>query len=396
MAYESGLSESILRSRAQTGEDLRRLRLDPNYWFPVARSRDVRAGKAVGRSFAGEPIVIARTQSEKVFALEDRCAHRQVPLHRGVVNGERLQCGYHCWTYDATGRCVDIPYLNKEKAPNIAVRSYPCREDYGFVWIFPGDSARAEAAAFPDIASWRRPVYRTRYLDRQVRCHFSFMHENLMDMNHQFLHRRLMGGIRPSLLDLRRGENFVEADYTFSRVSGRQSLGEKAMLASGPKSGGRGHDLMTIRTEYPYQTLRYWTRGGSEPALDLWNVYAPVDADQKINHTFGLMMIRKPKAAFLLHLFWPAIVWFTEGIFAEDRDIVEAEQRAHDAQGADWNREVSPVIIALKKLLAAYSVPPPSHASLDGSERENPAKRDSRARRSRETELLAGRNMKCG
>ena len=51
---------------------------------------------------------------------------------------------------------------------------------------------------------------------------------------------------------------------------------------------------MTIRTDYPYQTLKFWTAGSAHPALDLWNAYVPIDRDQRVNHTFGLMMIRKP------------------------------------------------------------------------------------------------------
>ncbi|KAF7962081.1 hypothetical protein AWV80_25955, partial [Cupriavidus sp. UYMU48A] len=42
-----------------------------------------------------DPIVLVRTESGTIFALEDRCAHRQVPLHAGVVEGEFIRCGYH-------------------------------------------------------------------------------------------------------------------------------------------------------------------------------------------------------------------------------------------------------------------------------------------------------------
>ena len=54
----------------------------------------------------------------------------------------------------------------------------------------------------------------------------------------------------------------------------------------------------------------------------------------------------------LLYLAWPFITWFTENIFREDKHIVEQEQAAHDAQGADWNNEVFPAIRDLRGLLA--------------------------------------------
>ena len=68
--------------------DLRRTGAHPDYWYPLARSRDVKPGKAIARTFAGEPIAVIRADSGKVFALEDRCAHRQVPLSKGSVCGE--------------------------------------------------------------------------------------------------------------------------------------------------------------------------------------------------------------------------------------------------------------------------------------------------------------------
>ncbi len=69
------------------------------------------------------------------------------------------------------------------------------------------------------------------------------------------------------------------------------------------------------------------------------------------------MMIRKPSIPGLKYFFWPFIAWFTEGIFGEDRWIVEEEQRAFDRQGADWNQEISPVILSLKKLSIERGIP---------------------------------------
>ncbi len=96
-------------------------------------------GKTYAAQFAGEPIVLIRPKDGgAVFALEDRCAHRQVPLSKGVVEGCAVRCCYHGWTYDASGKCIDVPYLGKEKLPN-GVRAYPCREQDGLILIWPGD-----------------------------------------------------------------------------------------------------------------------------------------------------------------------------------------------------------------------------------------------------------------
>jgi phenylpropionate dioxygenase-like ring-hydroxylating dioxygenase large terminal subunit len=339
--------------RAFRARDLRRVGANPDYWYPVAWSTELKIGKSLAVRFGGEPIVLVRPEHGPVFALEDRCAHRQVPLSIGLVHGDGIRCGYHGWTYDSAGSCVEVPYLGKGKLPN-GVRSYPCREVEGLVFVFPGDPALAESVPFPALGSVADPRYKTRRFGREVGCHYSFMHENLMDMNHQFLHRKQMGQIKPRFLGQRRGEDWLEARYTFARTGGRQSFGEAAIFGGrkGPGSAeGAQRDVMTIRTEYPYQTLRIHTSDPETAAMDLWIVYVPLDAAQRTHRTFGLLSVKRPKIPGLLDAAWPLLVLFTERIFGEDREIVEMEQAAHDAQGMDLNQEVFPLIRSLRELL---------------------------------------------
>ena len=106
--------------------DLRRIGAHPDHWYPLAWSHELKTGRTLGRRFAGQPIVLYRGNSGQVFALEDRCAHRQVPLHLGVVNADQIKCHYHGWTYEGGGKCVDVPYLGKERLPNgVLVKSSP-------------------------------------------------------------------------------------------------------------------------------------------------------------------------------------------------------------------------------------------------------------------------------
>lgn len=121
-----------------------------------------------------------------------------------------------------------------------------------------------------------------------------------------------------------------------------------------PEDGQK--DVMTIRTDYPYQTLKIRTKDETM-VMDLWIAYVPLDAEQRTNRTFGLLSIRRPKVSFLLDAAWPLLIWFTERIFTEDRWIVEREQEAHDRQGADHNHEVFPVILELRSLLSEHGVP---------------------------------------
>jgi len=258
-----------------SSRDLRRVDIHPDHWYPLALSHEVKRGTAHGVRFAGEPIVLVRTASGAVFALEDRCAHRQIPLHHGVVDGETIRCGYHGWIYDCAGRCVTIPYLGRERLPN-GVRAYPCREIGGLVFVFPGDPARADSTPLPSLGAAGSSAYKTRRYAREIACHYSFMHENLMDMNHQFLHRRVMGQMRARTLARRHGDDWVEVDYTLARERGRRPLGEAVVFGRDAKRPSTTGDVMTVRTRYPYQTLQIRT-SDARLMLDLWAVYVPLD-----------------------------------------------------------------------------------------------------------------------
>jgi phenylpropionate dioxygenase-like ring-hydroxylating dioxygenase large terminal subunit len=333
------------------GRDIRKTAINPDYWFPVARSGEVRVGKPFPVAFAGRPIVLVRTRKRSLYALEDKCAHRQIPLHLGVIENDCIKCAYHGWKFNETGRCVGVPYLEKCSLRPRNVPDFPCREAYGLIFVYPGSPENVARAAFPVIPNATNPKYKIRYLDRLVQCHYTFMHENLMDMNHQFLHRRLMGGVRTTLLEVRKGDSWVEADYTFSRDSDKQPLGERLMIGNVGKFEAGTRDLMTVRTMYPYQILTFTSRGATAPALDLWVAYVPRDKAQRTNHTYGMMMIRRPSIPVVLDLLWPIIIWFTNGIFREDQRICELEQEAFEDQGADANHEIFPVIRALRRIL---------------------------------------------
>ncbi|MER8186888.1 aromatic ring-hydroxylating dioxygenase subunit alpha [Kitasatospora sp. NPDC094015] len=337
--------------------DLRRIGIDRDHWYPVALSRNVRRERTFAAVFAGERIALYRGRSGTVHALEDRCAHRQVPLSMGVVEGDVLRCCYHAWAYRGDGRISQIPYLPKgcERPPR-GVRPYPVREAYGLVFVFPGEPEKAEAAPFPVLPEFAAPSHRTMTFSRTVRCHYSFMHENLLDMNHQFLHRGVLGRIRPELLGYESGPRFVEARYLFVPAGGRKDRGAGLLSAEG--FGGKERpDVVTIRTEYPYQTLRDVPEGAELPAFSLWAAYVPKDAQQRTCHAFGLLMIAKPPVPGVLNLAWPLIRRFTERVFAQDRMAVEAEQRAWDEQGEDRNHEVFPLILDVREVLRSNGVP---------------------------------------
>ena len=99
-----------------------------NYWYVAAYDHEI-TRHPLGRVILGEPVVFYRLEDGTPVALEDRCAHRHLPLSMGKLVGDALQCHYHGLRYDKTGTCVRIP--GQDMIPRSArVKSYPVVERY--------------------------------------------------------------------------------------------------------------------------------------------------------------------------------------------------------------------------------------------------------------------------
>jgi len=78
-------------------------------------------------------IAVFRTMEDRVFALENRCAHRGGPLSEGIVHGASVTCPLHNWVFDLeTGKALG--------ADEGEVRTYPVEVVDGRIFMAP-DSA---------------------------------------------------------------------------------------------------------------------------------------------------------------------------------------------------------------------------------------------------------------
>jgi len=69
-----------------------------NNWLTVCQLEDIpRLGSRVVQTDKGD-IAVFRTDADEVFALHDKCPHKQGPLSQGIVHGKRVTCPLHSWT----------------------------------------------------------------------------------------------------------------------------------------------------------------------------------------------------------------------------------------------------------------------------------------------------------
>jgi nitrite reductase (NADH) small subunit len=76
----------------------------PSKWTDIGAVEDI---PVLGARLVKTPtgcIAVFRTETNEVFAMNDRCPHKGGPLSQGIVHGRSVTCPLHNWVIDlATG-----------------------------------------------------------------------------------------------------------------------------------------------------------------------------------------------------------------------------------------------------------------------------------------------------
>ena len=80
-------------------------------WYAVAKSVQVKPGKAHAVKALGRNLVLWRDEAGTLNCLEDYCPHRGARLSRGEISGDNLSCRYHGVTLDGAGTIVRVPAM---------------------------------------------------------------------------------------------------------------------------------------------------------------------------------------------------------------------------------------------------------------------------------------------
>jgi phenylpropionate dioxygenase-like ring-hydroxylating dioxygenase large terminal subunit len=156
-------------------------------WHPVALASELQ-GQPLALQLLETPLVLWRDDAGAAHAWTDRCPHRGARLSLGCVRGAQLECAYHGWRFDGSGRAVAVPALPGFVPPvsHHAV-THAAVERHGLVWVrlAPGDSDLPAFAAEADDrlrkvncgpydVATSAPRIVENFLDM---AHFGFVHE---------------------------------------------------------------------------------------------------------------------------------------------------------------------------------------------------------------------------
>lgn len=174
-----------------------------NAWYAAATTDEV-GRSALARQVLGTRIVLYRTTDGRAVALEDRCAHRPVPLSTGRLEGDDIVAGYTGFRYAPDGRCVHVP--TQEHVPfGTQVRAFSVHDDDSFVWVWAGDGRLARLRPPPQTPWLGDPAWVTFGGSWVTAASVRLLLDNFSDITHvahvhpDIAPPALVSGLMPSL-----------------------------------------------------------------------------------------------------------------------------------------------------------------------------------------------------
>ncbi len=173
-----------------------------NQWYGILDAKELKGERPIGVTRLGEKLVLWRASDGSIGCAADQCCHRGAALSAGRVvhsrqdDGHRehegVQCPFHGFVYDASGKVLVIP-ANGKNTPvpdRYRVKAYPAIESDGFIWLWHGEMPE-DPKSLPQVPFFRElregfsyggfaetwPVHYTRAIENQLDVvHLPFVH----------------------------------------------------------------------------------------------------------------------------------------------------------------------------------------------------------------------------
>lgn len=165
-----------------------------NQWYAVLSSKQVKKNKMIGVTRLSEKLVFWRDDAGKVYCIYDKCCHRGASLSTGKLAEDHIQCPFHGFLYDGSGKVTRIPANGKSAkvAENYRVNAYQARDAYGLIWVWYGDYN----ADLPEIPFFGELAQGFTYgeISETWSVHYTRAVENQLDVVHlPFVHKTTIG-----------------------------------------------------------------------------------------------------------------------------------------------------------------------------------------------------------
>lgn len=164
-----------------------------NQWYVILEAKEIKKNKSLRIKRLNENLALWRNEKNEVCCIEDKCCHRGASLSCGnIINGQ-LECPFHGFLYDKTGKVAVIPANGKTRPvpETMKVKSYKTHEASGLIWMWYGDEDKitSEPFFFKELNEFSYSG-----LADNWNVHYSRAIENQLDVVHlPFVHKTTIG-----------------------------------------------------------------------------------------------------------------------------------------------------------------------------------------------------------
>jgi vanillate O-demethylase monooxygenase subunit len=112
----------------------------------------------------------------------------------GIKEGDDVRCRYHGLLINSLGRAIEMPVPGERPHKSICTKAYPVAERHRFVWIWIGDTAKADLDLIPDFWPCSHPDWTFDGGYYPIHCDYRLVIDNLMDLTHEtYTHQGSIG-----------------------------------------------------------------------------------------------------------------------------------------------------------------------------------------------------------
>src|SRR5207244_4463098 len=164
-----------------------------------------------------EDLVAWKDAAGRIGIFEAYCPHRNSPMFFGRNEDDGLRCVYHGWKFDATGQCIDMPFVSEGETfkEKIQIKSYPAVEKGGFIWCYMGPPEKQPPVPpweFMDIPESHRENWKI-----EVECNWLQSMEGQNDPTHGYYTHGFIDTALDPGVDIF-GDNRIQARKNFSKM----------------------------------------------------------------------------------------------------------------------------------------------------------------------------------
>jgi len=234
----------------------------PNGWYAVSSLEEIRSKKVIPIKALGRDMVAFQTESGAIGVLDAHCPHQGAHLgHGGTIKGETIECPFHKWCFDASGKCQKVPYSNTvPKGKKAELHKYPTLERLGLILIYYSSDYSPptwDVTQFANdmVGNWTKPTYS----EMMIKTHIQEFAENAVDVPHfQPVH-----GSEENSVDLDKNQLFSpELNFGLNLVypgSGIGQFGKRVGVHLHWRFNGLGvFDNHVTMREYPMELRQYF------------------------------------------------------------------------------------------------------------------------------------------